>query len=135
MLLHSEFPELDKLCDKQYWVILDYSYNPSAGIQSRNLTHTMDIKKDEPDYSFPERAIYVLRRNMSGTSLTTQEITCRSQSGIIQKKNCIKKKNLVFKHHLTETLSLRAKEKKQVALYSWSNMFKYLLFPIIWYCC
>lgn len=72
----------------------------------------MDIKKDEPDYSFPEMAIYVLRRNMSGISLTIQEITCRSQSGIIQKKNCMEKKDiLALKHHLTETF--RAKEKSK----------------------
>lgn len=46
-------------------MILDYSSNPSAGIQSRNLIHKMDIKKEEPDCSFPEMAIYVLIRNMS----------------------------------------------------------------------
>lgn len=93
-------------------MILDYSYNPSAGIQRRNLTHTMDIKKDEPDYSFPERAIYVLRRNMSGTSLTTQEITCRSQSGIIQKKNCIKKKNFGIQTSPHRDFKSTSKRKK-----------------------
>lgn len=43
---------------------------PLPGFRVVISQHTMDIEKEEPEYRFPEIAIYVFIRDMTRTSIT-----------------------------------------------------------------
>lgn len=101
-------------------MILDDSHNLFAGFRVGISQHTVDIEKEEPEYSFPVMGIYVLIRNMTGTSITEcKKLHADSSLETAGKKKRKGKWNhiLALDHCIAETFfKFACKRKKQVVL-------------------
>jgi len=91
---------------------------PSQGFRVGISQHTVDTEKEETEYRFPEMAIYVLIRNMTGTRVSE----CKKPHADSSLETYEKKKQhkgklnhiLVLNHGISETFfKFACKRKKQ----------------------